>query len=417
MLNPPKTKSEDKASKKSDDQANKKPDDNITSGLENNEPNVWRILKWIIYLGFAAIIILCLGSVIFDTDADGKRKINFLFFLRSSGTGLLISGACFSAGALTGFLFAIPKLLQNTSLLPDNIQNNETVILHNDNLVQISDWLTKIIVGVGLTQLYNIPGFIKKIGLELGPSFGSLEIGRNIAIGTILYFAIVGFLAAYIWTRLYFVKLLRKTDDELRRQVTEAKQEVTVAKQETEAIKDQVSSEKSKESVEKNELASDISTIKLLKEKSSDELKGKLDLLKQKVKEELPNKPIVVEDDPQKNRWGGKAENNGKQIRATVVQLEASSFYNILITVFDKEKPLNEPVAIFVHDSFRFPDNVLYVNPDANGVAQVTLIAYEAFTIGALFADGTELELDLNDQPGYPEKFYWDKSSQSSSAA
>ncbi|MET0394554.1 MAG: pYEATS domain-containing protein [Chitinophagaceae bacterium] len=374
---------------------------NPSSLLDHKDPSVWRILKYLIYLGFIAIIIVSIGSVLVNIET----RVRSLDVLKSIGTALLISGACFSAGALMGFLFAIPKLLQNTSLLPDSIQSNQTVILHNDNLVQISDWLTKIIVGVGLTQLTNIPSFIKKAGTELSASFSSgdqsAQVGRNVAIGCILYFTIVGFLAAYIWTRLYFVKLLHKTDEDLR-----TLQEV---KKEAETLKEQVSSEKSKENIEKNELASDTASLTLLGEKSSEDIRGKLDLLKQKVQETLPVKPVTVPDDLQKNRWGGKKENNGKKIDATVAQSSIAGFYDIKVKISAFGSVLQDPVAVFVHDSFRFVNDTLYVTPDENGVACVKLTAYEAFTVGALFVDGTELELDLNEQAGYPQGFYWKK--------
>lgn len=364
--------------------------------LDNKDPDVWGILKWLIFLGASAIIILSIGSV---WEKAAKDKLEMLGFLKSCGTALLISGACFSSGSLMGFLFAIPKLLQNTNLLPEQIKNDQTVILHNDNLVQISDWPTKIIVGVGLTQLNQIPEGLRSVGTQLGKSFGADDIGTNIAIGCVLYFVVVGFLASYIWTRLYFVKLLGQTNEELQKK--------QIRKLENAA--DHAVAGENKKTITESQMASDAAGFEQLKTDSSEVLKTALDELKEKVKEVLKNKPVAVPDDPQKGRWGDKAENNGKQIRATVVQSSVKGFYNILITVSDKIKPLDVPVAIFVHDSFKFPDDVIYVKPNENKLAQITLTDYEAFTIGAVFADGTELELDLNEQPGYPEGFYWEK--------
>jgi len=36
----------------------------------------------------------------------------------------------------------------------------------NTNLEQISDWLTKILVGVGLTQLREIPGQVQRLATQ-----------------------------------------------------------------------------------------------------------------------------------------------------------------------------------------------------------------------------------------------------------
>ncbi len=87
------------------------------------------------------------------------------------------------------------------------------------------------------------------------------------------------------------------------------------------------------------------------------------------------------------------------------------NLYDLIVTVSNIDNsPLSSPVAIFIHDSYKLPDNVVYLKPDkSSGNAQLSLLAYEAFTIGALFADGTELELDLNDQKGFPPDFYWKK--------
>lgn len=366
--------------------------------LIGREPNVWAILKQLIWLGLIAILVLSIGSV-WEAKNGNEGKVELLGFLKSCGTAVLISGACFSAGALTGFLFAIPKLLQNTNLLPEQIKQDQTVILHNDNLVQISDWLTKIIVGVGLTQLNNIPDGLSAVGKQLGKSFGDGDHGSNIASGCVLYFVVVGFLSAYIWTRLYFVKLLRQNIDELQKQQIEKLEKLAVS-----AVAD-----KNQHSIRESTVASDATSLDFLMENSETVVSSALDELKEKVSEVLKSKETRDTDDLQKGIWGGKSELNGRMIRANVIQNQNSGFYEIVVTVSDKTKVMTEPVAIFVHDSFEFPQNVIYVKPNANGLAQITLTAYEAFTIGALFADGTELELDLNEQKGYPIGFYWSK--------
>ena len=143
----------------------------------------------------------------FDTD---KWKA----YLIALGTGLLIAGASFSSGALSGFLFGIPRIINSSA--PKSAELEQNVILHNDNLVQISDWLTKIIVGVGLTQINALPGKLYKIGDMISPCFNipssqpnnhDLEI--TIAISILLYFLILGFITSYLWTRIYFGNILK----------------------------------------------------------------------------------------------------------------------------------------------------------------------------------------------------------------
>ncbi len=92
----------------------------------------------------------------------------------------------------------------------------------NTNLEEISDWLTKMLVGVGLTQLYKVPGQLKTLtdyiaeGLK-GPEGTSLILvaPEAFALGVIVYFLFVGFLFGYLWTR--FVLTGALTRDALAR--------------------------------------------------------------------------------------------------------------------------------------------------------------------------------------------------------
>ena len=351
------------------------------------------------------IVMVCLLSF-HNPTVDGWESLVCSIFSRI-GCGLLIAGACLSAGGFLGFIFGIPNLLQNQS----NSGSHSTILKYNDNLVQISDWLTKIIVGVSLTQIGYIPGKVKLLGKFLESNFGGGPWGSIAALAIVFYFFLFGFLMLYFWTRTGFTIIMKYVDDDLQQKVEDLEvklKQTGEEKQRFEKLADSEVANKTKDLVNHSEVASDANSIEQLKGKSTEILKVALDQLKEKVQEVLKNKPVKRKDDLQKDRWGGKAENKGKQISASVSRSKASSFYDISIAVSDKTKGLDVPVAIFIHDSFALPDDVIYVNPE-NGVAKVTLMAYEAFTVGALFADDTELELDLNEQKGYPEGFYWVK--------
>jgi len=145
--------------------------------------------------------------------------------------------------------------------------------------------------------------------------------------------------------------------------------------------------------------------------------KESIDLLQRlqvKVKDLLKTKSIYVEEDLQKGRWGGKTEANGKRISAIVTTSNVKGYYTLLFKIENVDgSPITLPAAIFVHDSYEFPDNTIYVKPEADGKIKLELLGYEAFTVGAYFEDGTQLELDLNDQSGYPKDFYWGKNKKS----
>src|SRR5215207_3296326 len=69
-------------------------------------------------------------------------------FLEIFAVGSIAFGAAFGVGALVGFLFGIPRRFQREGSDPAL-----GGLVVNTNLEQISDWLTKIIVGVGLVEI------------------------------------------------------------------------------------------------------------------------------------------------------------------------------------------------------------------------------------------------------------------------
>jgi tetratricopeptide (TPR) repeat protein len=72
----------------------------------------------------------------------------------------------------------------------------------NTNLEQISDWLTKILVGVGLVELGRIGPGISNLAEGLAPSLGDAETGYPVAITIMVSFTIAGFIGSYLFTRL-----------------------------------------------------------------------------------------------------------------------------------------------------------------------------------------------------------------------
>jgi hypothetical protein len=336
---------------------------------------VWVVLLIMIVIGFLLVGAFCTQNIIFSASS----RQNTYYYLNALGTAVLVGGACLSAGALVGFLFGIPRMLQNGTVLPENV-NKKRIISQNDNLVQISDWLTKIIVGVGLTQLYSIPGFMLKIGDHLGPTFGGKGVtGRNEAIVTILYFIVLGFIGMYLWTRIYFTKML----DDLERQLDE-------------------------------KALSDIEQLKQannrLQERSVDAGGSKKEVLPEVTSMSFNTMAksgnLAHPDDPQKGVWGGKAEVNERKMTARVEATLLPDYYRVIITVSSTNaaNPLTGFVNFHLHHTFRNQHPVIAVQ---DGVATLTLsMVFGAFTVGAE-ADGgkTQLELDLSTLADAPQEF------------
>lgn len=140
-------------------------------------------------------------------------------------TATLWALACLACGAIIGFLFGIPRVLQQEAQPAAPPANNQTEgsreaaaastyrLQVNTNLEQISDWLTKIIVGVGLIELRNFPGYLNRASSFIGGGLGGGGNAKVLAGSMILYFVVVGFLAGYLLTRLYLTGAFKRADE------------------------------------------------------------------------------------------------------------------------------------------------------------------------------------------------------------
>lgn len=139
-------------------------------------------------------------------------------FFATFTTGLMTAGAALLVGGLIGFLFGIPRTLQAEQPLPNHVTEEAgdqmPVIAYqaNTNLEQISDWLTKILVGVGLTQLANLWTGLQSVAAAIQPGLGDRPGAASMALAILVYFPVCGFLFGYLWTRLFLVGAFRKAD-------------------------------------------------------------------------------------------------------------------------------------------------------------------------------------------------------------
>ncbi len=126
--------------------------------------------------------------------------------------GVLLAAASALAGGFFGFLFGIPHSKQGPETVIASANGGRQYV-ENTNLEQISDWLTKIIIGLTLVQYQKISDFLAGAGKSFGPvliSGGNGAVAQALAIALILYFFLTGFLFFYLWTRIYMEALLRR---------------------------------------------------------------------------------------------------------------------------------------------------------------------------------------------------------------
>ncbi len=150
------------------------------------------ILVILVWVGFTGIVVFSLQV----------PKLNQIASIVS--VGVILAGASLLTGGLLGFIFGIPRKLQEgqTTPKPTNEESSQTPegekqpisYQVNTNLEQISDWLTKILVGVGLTQLTSLPDALKSFAEYIAPGLGNFDSSLAFGLAMPLFFVICGFL-------------------------------------------------------------------------------------------------------------------------------------------------------------------------------------------------------------------------------
>jgi len=196
----------------------------------------------VVFLG----TLMALGFVVTGGYAIGEVGGRF-------GGALVWALALTVLGTAIGFLFGIPRVLQQergpTQPLPsgqtpppaapdrDPRSYQQRV---NTNLEEISDWLTKIIVGLGLVNLKTVPEYLSSLGKTIAPSLGE-PAGATLSAATAMavFYPVVGFLFGYLVTRLYVQGAFARADlraqaekvspDEVSTAASETRQELAAA--------------------------------------------------------------------------------------------------------------------------------------------------------------------------------------------
>ncbi|SFJ70593.1 hypothetical protein SAMN03159338_2249 [Sphingomonas sp. NFR04] len=136
--------------------------------------------------------------------------------------GLIFLSAA-TAGALVGFIFAVPRVLSNKRETSQVEGVRARVLGTNTNLERISDWLSTMLVGVGLSQLTNFNGLLVQFRFFLAETAkvymvaGRPSAGVIPAVGpfVLVLGAASGFLFMYLMTRLVLVGFFKESEEML----------------------------------------------------------------------------------------------------------------------------------------------------------------------------------------------------------
>jgi tetratricopeptide (TPR) repeat protein len=145
--------------------------------------------------------------------------------------GAVIALASAAVGGLFGLLFGVPRALAGsptfTNTQPATVPAAASTSASssspttasaggygaNTNLKQVSDWLTKLLLGAGLTQLPRVPSGLKSLGSFLGPGLGGGSGASSFAAALVIYSLLIGFFLAFLAARLKLGAAFKEADD------------------------------------------------------------------------------------------------------------------------------------------------------------------------------------------------------------
>ena len=147
-------------------------------------------------------------------------------FAHAFSAAAMVAAASMLVGVLLGFLFGIPRTLQQDRVVespaPDTHASAAALAAGgargvpvygaNTNLEQISDWLTKILVGVGLTQLPQLSAGLERVAGGVANGLGTTAVSLPFAYAVLFYYGIIGFLFGFLWSRIFLPDALRDAD-------------------------------------------------------------------------------------------------------------------------------------------------------------------------------------------------------------
>jgi len=341
-------------------------------------------------------------------------------------------------GAGFGFLFGIPRTLQSSAAPRSKAANDTTTsedanahnagVAGNTNLERVSDWLTGMLVGAGLVELERLKSLFLKLVDALASGFsGSSDrepFAYALSLFLVPYFLVSGFLAGYILTRRYLPRTflsaemdgqqIQRRENRLLAMVMRAVKDL-VGPTATLTSKMAGTGDKASASAP-NSVAPqppaplDAAVPATVPETALMNAPPTHDIAQGESASPpsaLPSKSAVVENDPNKGKFGWKPEHNGRRLSAQVTPLAegVSDFFRVRLEVKsgDASRPLEKPVTFYLHPTFARQRET--VNP-RNGTAVLELVVWGSFTVGAVTDDGaTSLELDLAQLPDVPQYF------------
>ncbi len=164
------------------------------------------------YGGVAGATLLGVFAIGLHAASVGERSFEIFAF------GVLVAGCAFLLAAGVGLLFGIPRSPSTADSEPEG-KSPRWDYRPNTSLEQVSDWLTKMLVGVGLTNLNNLPSGLDSLSTSLASGLPESPSASKLILAILLYFIPLGFFFGYFGTRVHLAAKFRLADLGLKERV------------------------------------------------------------------------------------------------------------------------------------------------------------------------------------------------------
>jgi hypothetical protein len=170
----------------------------------NTPPIAWLFrnanIEWVLFIAAAFGFLCQLMFVPSDASASHWRAF--------SGS-VMLSLAAAAIGAILAFLFGVPRYST-----PETGEIKTAAVRINNNFQEVSDWLTKIIIGIGLVQIRPIISQLTNLVTWLSTT---LQLPGGYVGCIVALYVVCGFLVGYIWTvQTYFRKEMEYLERQTR---------------------------------------------------------------------------------------------------------------------------------------------------------------------------------------------------------
>lgn len=355
-----------------------------------------RIVHTLSWIGLVGLSLLFLYGFTYD---DPQQGFGFITWSIIAAIGASLTGSAL------GLLFGLPSV-RRIEIVGRPGSDSQTVsgktsladgYSESTNLEQVADWLTKIIVGLTLTQYAQWQTQFNTLSSNLtGAMLGSDADAKYMVPGgavVVAYFTL-GFLVSYLLMRRYFIGEMVQGQKEAREKAEAERKELAVAaddgRLQTTSVMTStpVAIEKATQSIAAKAAA-------MAPVDAKKEAKGLVEDLKKEA--DFP-------DDPWRGKFGGSPTAGDVTLSATVTPLESSSTnFRINMLIHATPAYAGQSAMIYLHPTFGSDPCKVAFGPDGKGTLEV--FGYGAFTVGAILENGDKLELNLATLPDVPEAF------------